>query len=490
MNFRIYPTTLRGLEGPTGPAGIGGGGPITLTAGEDLMAGDVVKLNTSGEVVTFPGMTDVTYESASAHYISSCYDPSSDRIVIVYSDVGNSDRGTAVVGNVTGETITFGTPVVFNNGGVNHISCVYDASAEGIVIAYLNGGNSDYGTAIVGQVNAGSETITFGTPVVFESAISIWTSCAYDSVSERVVIAYLDGGNSEYGTAVVGNVSGTAITFGTPVVFNSASSTYNSCVHDTTSDRVVISYRNGSDRGASIIGNVNTESETITFGTEVVFSSGDVAYISSVYDSTNNRVVIAYQDDDRNSYGTAIVGNVNSGSETITFGTTVVFQRTDSRYFSSAYNSTADRVVFFYYDVDNFNYGMIVVGDVNATTETITFTAPFSNAIVQAFGTSCVYDSTAERTVLVQGSVNLGFATVLPDAYLTGITPLGIANENITSGDTGEIVINGIDTNQSGLTSGTYYKVNYLTGLLEATPTLDVSKLGYATTATNLFVSK
>ena len=37
----------------------------------------------------------------------------------------------------------------------------------------------------------------------------------------KVVIAYGDSGNSFPGTAIVGTVSGTSITFGTPVVFES-----------------------------------------------------------------------------------------------------------------------------------------------------------------------------------------------------------------------------------------------------------------------------
>ena len=47
-------------------------------------------------------------------------------------------------------------------------------------------------------------------------------AATFDSTNNKVVIAYQDDGNSNYGTAVVGTVSGTSITFGTPVVFESA----------------------------------------------------------------------------------------------------------------------------------------------------------------------------------------------------------------------------------------------------------------------------
>ena len=58
-----------------------------------------------------------------------------------------------------------------------------------------------------------------GSPVVFESASSSDMSATFDSSSNKVVIAYRDDGNSNYGTAIVGTVSGTSISFGTAVVF-------------------------------------------------------------------------------------------------------------------------------------------------------------------------------------------------------------------------------------------------------------------------------
>ena len=69
------------------------------------------------------------------------------------------------------------------------------------MIAYSDYGNSDYGTAIVGTVSGTS--ISFGTALVFESASSVYMSATFDSSSNKVVIAYRDDGNSDYGTSVV-----------------------------------------------------------------------------------------------------------------------------------------------------------------------------------------------------------------------------------------------------------------------------------------------
>ena len=61
--------------------------------------------------------------------------------------------------------------------------------------------NSIYGTAVVGTVSGTS--ITFGSAIVFESANTTHPSATYDSTNDRVVISYRDDGNSYYGTAIV-----------------------------------------------------------------------------------------------------------------------------------------------------------------------------------------------------------------------------------------------------------------------------------------------
>ena len=69
-----------------------------------------------------------------------------------------------------------------------------------VVIAYYDDGASK-SNAVVGTVSGTS--ISFGTPVVFESAVGLKIAAAYDSTNGKTVIGYQDAGNSDYGTAVV-----------------------------------------------------------------------------------------------------------------------------------------------------------------------------------------------------------------------------------------------------------------------------------------------
>ena len=135
------------------------------------------------------------------------------------SVVVNSDGTVSAVSETSG-TESIGSEVQFESGAIVNNCSAYDTANDRIVIAYRDNGNSNYGTAVVGTVSGTS--ISFGTPVVFLTANFAHTSMTFDSVNNKIVIAFMDVGNSNYGTGIVGTVSGTSISFGTKVVFESA----------------------------------------------------------------------------------------------------------------------------------------------------------------------------------------------------------------------------------------------------------------------------
>ena len=57
------------------------------------------------------------------------------------------------------------------------------------------------------------------------------------SKAEKFVIAYRDHGNSQYGTAIVGTVSGTSISMGTSATFNSGVTSDVSAGYDSGSGK-------------------------------------------------------------------------------------------------------------------------------------------------------------------------------------------------------------------------------------------------------------
>ena len=198
------------------PAGAGGK-QVDFVASGTIGNGVTVALKADGtvEAVTSGVGTPTPANSSVVNIVRSTYDPDSGKVIIIYSDAGNSAYGTYVVGTVSGSTITYGTPTVYitqNTGADADIT--YDTNSNKVVIVWR--GTSNYGRAIVGTVSGTS--ISFGSEVVFASANTIDISCGFDSSSNKVLICYADGGNSYFATAIVGTVSGTSISFGTEAV--------------------------------------------------------------------------------------------------------------------------------------------------------------------------------------------------------------------------------------------------------------------------------
>jgi hypothetical protein len=472
-------------------------GSYDFVASGAIANGDTVIVNANGtvSVVGQTGSADpnagtpAVFESAAAYDIATAYDSVNQKVVIAYRDNGNSNQGTAIVGTVSGNSITFGTPVVFKSSTTLNIAAVYDSANEKIVIVYEDDLSADYGRAVVGTVSG--DTISFGSEATFESAAVSYIAATYDSTSGKIIVAYTDQGNSSYGTAVVGSVSGTSITFGTPVVFKSANVSWTKVVYDSTNDKTVIIYNIGSSLGGeAVVGTVSGTS--ISFGTGTVFNTGSTSHIGAAFDSTNDKVVIAYRDPANNNNGYAIVGTVSSTS--ISFGTEVAYATNgDTRYSTVTHDPVQGVTVIAYEDVGNAQYGTAITGTVSGTSISFGNTVIFESAAMDY--TASTYDSTNGKIVIAyqdDGNSLYGTAVVLNSTtYVTNVTTenyIGIAAEAISDTATGKInIIGGVNEGQTGLTAGQTYYVQG-DGSLGLSPAVPSVVAGTAISATKLIV--
>ena len=451
---------------------IGGGTSINLTSENYI--------GMSSGVATFVNQavgSPQVFEAANSRSISSSFDSSNNKVVVAYKDEGNSSYGTAIVGTVSGNSISFGSAVVFESAETDYISVSFDSSNNKVVIAYRDRGNSNYGTAIVGTVS--STSISFGTPVVFESADSTYISSTFDSNSNKVVIAYADGGNSSYGTAIVGTVSGTNISFGSATAFNSGATTFSSTSFDSSNNKVVIAYSDGgnSSYGTAIVGTVSGTS--ISFGSEVVFEAAEAQQIGSTFDSSSNKVVVAYQDNGNSGYGNAVVGTVSGTG--ISFGTAVIFETARSNNSSVTFDTSSNKVVIAYQDVGNSNYGTFISGTVSGTSISFGTAVVFEAANSDTFGAT--FDSNSNKVVIAYrdtANSNYGTGIVVQTASTNrGQVPSGTqATTNI---------IGSVSSNQNALTAGQSYFVQ-TDGTIGTTAADPSVFAGTAISATRLIV--
>ena len=145
------------------PAGAGAK-VITATASGSLAAGKTVILQSDGTVKAVADVphsenigSAVTYgESGQTEYPAVVFDPDTNQVVIAYRDNGNSNYGTARVGTISGDSISFGSAVVFESAQTNFIDASYDTGEDKVLIAYTDAGDGNKGKAIVGTVSGKS----------------------------------------------------------------------------------------------------------------------------------------------------------------------------------------------------------------------------------------------------------------------------------------------------------------------------------------------
>ena len=471
------------------------GGKLKAVASGTLPSGQPVIVNADGTVSVVTGTsasqsvgTETKFQNNNITYLASGFDSNSNKVVLAYGNGNNSYYGTAVVGAVSGSSISFGTPVVYESVFAPHNSVSFDSANNKVIISYQ--GSSSYGTSVVGTVSGTS--ISFGSPVVFNSTTTGGIGSSFDPDEGRVVLAYQDG-NSGPGKAIVGTVSGTSISFGSEVQFDSNDTYSHSLTYDTTNNKMVLSYQdNGNTYGTSVVGTVSGTS--ISFGSATVFSASATYKVASCFDASQSKVVIFYRDGGDSNKGKAIVGSVSGTG--ISFGSAVVFASGGiNNYLGASFDANANKATVVYADSGNSDHGTLISGEVSGTSITFGSETVFHSNITTYM--SSVYDSSANKVAISYiHDVNpnqYGASLVLQNAYvdttLTSENYIGISTGGaVADGGNATVgIIGSVSNEQSGLTAGQQYYVQ-TNGTIGTTPADPSVLAGTAISATKMLV--
>ena len=259
------------------------------------------------------------------------------------------------------KNIPSGSSVIFDAGPVIEFNIDFDPNTTNtFVVTFEDAGNSNYGTAVVGTVT--NSVITFGTPVVFNSGSSKSNSVSFDpNTAGKFIIAYRDVGNSYYGTVILGAISGTSISFGIAYVFSAVTtSEINVSFDPYNANKFLLVYNDGN--GKALIGTVSGTSAT--FGSVTTFSTATSTQMElRFHPSQAGKFVVAY----KTGHGHVVIATI-SGTN-ITFGTPVLFTNASYKY-SVAFDPNSSNIVVAFSDSTNGNYGTVIVGAISGTTVT------------------------------------------------------------------------------------------------------------------------
>ena len=444
------------------PAGAGGK-QVSFVASGTIGNGVTVALNSDGTVEAVVGSAESvgsnqTWADTATQYPCCVYNSNTDRVIIAYKNPNNSSYGTAVVGSISGSTITFGTPVVFASDTINYTAIETEPSSNHVVIAYQFSGPphyASYGYAIVGAVSGTS--ISFGSAAFFEPYVTQWVAMGYDSTNNKYIIAYRGNGSSNgYGSAVVGTRSGTSISFGTVVYFQSSQCRFFAVSHDVASGKNLICFEDetNSNDGKAVVGTVSGTS--ISFGSTVTFET-EAAYRKTVqYSTASSKHLLVYA---------AVIGGVGSTIGTIATvsGTSVSFST------KTTVVSVSGVYVWLTYITDNDNF--VLVHNNGSTVNVKTIAISTGNVVSgsatliaseNALDNVITYNSSDNSTIIsyaVSGS-NAARAVVYAPASTNNTSFIGISDAAISDTASGSVTIKGgISTNVTGLTPNQNYYV-------------------------------
>ena len=471
---------------------------VVATASGAIVAGKPVVVNADGTVggtsttISAGIGSEVTFESAGARPEHGTFDSNSNKVVVTYSDQGNSGYGTAIIGTIddSDNSISFGTAVVFESANTDAIAAVFDSSNNKVVISYRDGGNSYYGTSIVGTVSGTS--ISFGTSATFWANANMQDhiSASFDTNVNKVLITFAKVGND--GVAIAGTVSGTDITFGSDVTFETGQATNQSVAFDSSNNVHVVTYMDGanSQYGTACVLSVASNS-AITAQTPVVWESAETQKMDIAFDTTNNKFLIAFRQVGSSSRGTGIVGTVSGTS--LSFGTKNDWNSVTTQTPALAFNDASGTFVILYDESSGTDVKYI---EATISGTNVTFgTAAVADTDGSMDYNDVIYDSNLKRTVLLyedSGESSYGKARVLASAGTYSIATsenfIGFAKDAVADGAVATIqTANSISRNQSSLTAGQTYFVQ-TDGTIGTTADSPSITAGTAISATELIV--
>jgi len=189
----------------------------------------------------------------------------------------------------------------------------------------------------------------------FEATDGLPRAITYDTTNDRYVVLFVDSGGDEL-SVCVGAASGSGglrITWGTRVQVEDAQcnpSKGNADIcFDSTNSKVIVAYQDDGDsnKGKVRVGTVSGSS--ISFGSAVTFHTGSTANVRCIFDPDQGKVVVSYSKPSANTHGFIIAGTVSGTS--ITFGTEAEYEDTYSvgnDYSALFYETTNDKICIVY----------------------------------------------------------------------------------------------------------------------------------------------
>jgi len=463
----------------TGPNVIDGNQKL-ITASDNFAAGDIVIYNngnyikplisTSGFNATATDSNPLAIQGPLATVI---YDQLTDRYAIFSR---NNNKLYAVVAQATSTGFTLGAELEFYTNDCSDYSLVIDKNANKIICAWVE----PYGLRVASfEIDPATNTITMGNVAADSNTNNLYhVSIGYDTDTGKFLIVY---GGSTNVRCSAGYVDGQNIVLGTQQSITANNGiTYASVAYDKTAQRFFIAHN--ADSRVAAVAQINGDN-SINIGAWTTIPNQNIPG-NPYYKTSEGKVYLPYVSTNfKASLGEVTIDNVTN---TLTFNTVEFTGTSDVFGLGMVYLELIDQFYFYYkkwpyaggqeYIADVvFNNGTPSLANSRETVNMFTYNGAEDKAtvgidrVVSTYGAGPVYLTYSTFT-----TINSNISSWI-----------GIAAENINSGDNGKIDLPGtVNSNQNGLVRNSIYYISAF-GLLTTTPT-DYGLVGKALSSTEI----
>ena len=291
---------------------------------------------------TFAAGLAVTFLATATTHISIAK-LDTDKFVVVYRDTANTDvsaRAATVVGTVP----TFGTEKDIDTSDTDIETKAIQISTDKFAMVYAKTSNGKCAICTVSGT-----TITAGSPVNFDSGGGNIKTPSIDRLTDSsIIIGYVEDGTDE-AKAVAGTISGTVPTFGTAVTLATVATLRTGAGTATiamSSKEAIIFWSDTTNSKGTCIP-VGINGTVVTAGTAVDFATaGQTPYLSGAR-LNNGKFVIAFKDTEVTDHGTYRIGQYRDGAVSFS-NVKVVFSAINTTNYISLTKIAGDSFVIAY----------------------------------------------------------------------------------------------------------------------------------------------
>jgi len=326
---------------------VSGEGFVTLTGTETLTNKTLQAPNiTSGLTVTGAAGTSGQFLTSNGSGVAPTWTTQAASNVITATASGAIAAGDEVVVNsagtvssVAGQLAAIGAAYQFTTtAGFN--ATVYDSVGARVIVAHAQGVN---GYVTVGTISG--TVITWGTPVLYASNNNNACNLAVDSTNGKIVVVWNPGTGSTY--AICGTLSGNSVSFGSSVIVNAVGSINNgaSIAYDTVAAKYVVVANSATGSQYPIASVLTVSGTTITVNTSVNITTAYTLFNQTlthvVYDAASGKMVWTAREGNSGSP----IGAVGTISGTTTSWGTAVALGTNSQVFQLGYDPISQKTI-------------------------------------------------------------------------------------------------------------------------------------------------